>query len=177
MNQEAKPFSSLLQESIELEISSLQERPESVVAAFNENERVARELALFEHLGKTAHFLGERLGLESRINNDNQRPEIIDPETMKTRLIGDRPEYVLDLKWDFEGKERSFKLVVADSGKKVKIIVGNNATVPIDSYIGDQLDYQRVHERIEAELFSLLNSDYSVLRTIPDKIEPAPVSA
>ncbi|KKR87888.1 MAG: hypothetical protein UU34_C0002G0005 [Candidatus Curtissbacteria bacterium GW2011_GWA1_41_11] len=179
MTPEARRFSLLLQDSIEQEIRCLQEHPESVVAAFDENARVAYALDLCQSLNETASFLSEKfgLGLNARVVNDNSRLEIIDPESMKTRLIGDRPEYVLDLKWDFEGKERSFKLVVADSGKKVKIIVGNNATVPIDSYIGDQLDYQRVHERIEAELFSLLNSDYSVLRTIPDKIEPAPVSA
>ena len=173
MSSEAKPFSDLVRESIEQEISRLQEHPESVVAAFNENERVARELALFEHLGKTAHFLGERLGLESRINNDNQRPEIIDPETMKTRLIGDRPEYVLDLEWQFDGKERRFKLVVADDGKQVRIIEGNNPAETVDSIQDGQLNYEGVHQKISEVLFIVLNSDFSVFRTKPEEKKSA----
>ena len=177
MAEERGSFSNLLQQSIEQEISRLQEHPESVVAAFDANERVAQELGLADNLHAVSTFLTKRLGIETSVIHDNYRPEIKDPGSMMTRVQGDRPEYVLELTWMFEERERRFKLIVGRNGEEVRILVGNDHAEVVDTHNDYLLNYKEVHERIKKLLFSQINSDFSVARSIPSEEEPAPTPA
>ena len=177
MNQERKSFSCLLQESIEAEISLLQERPKYVVAQFEANERVAQELELAENLRAASQFLTERLGIETRFSDDNERPNVINPETMMTVVEGE-PEYKIELTWTIgQLKERKFKLVVVDSGEEVRVFRGDDLVAVLNPYEGDRLNYDQMHQDITKLLFDAINSDFSVARSIPRTEETVQATA
>lgn len=178
MNKERKSFSHLLQERINQEISHLQERPESIVADFEANERVAQELELAENLEAVSRFLSERLGIDTRFSGYNERPNVIDPETMMTIVEGE-PEYKITLTWKINGKEREFTLVVANSGAEVRILRGDNPAVVFNPYDEDNdlLNYDQIHEEITKLLFDEINSDFSVARSFPRTAETAQATA
>lgn len=176
MNQEAKPFNHLLQESIDLEISCLQERPENIVADFEANERTARELELADNLEAVHLFLADKLGIPTGFTAHNIRPEIKDPGTMMTEVEGE-PEYKIELTWEIDGKEREFRLVVANSGKEVRILRGNNPAVVFNSDDEDRLNYGQIHEEIGRLLFDEINSAFSVARSIPRTEETVQATA
>ena len=96
---------------------------------------------------------------------------------MKTRLSSDTPEYALGLEWGFDRKERSLKLVVADSGRQVRVIYQNTPVEDVDPYKDGELDYEGVHQIIGEFLFSKLESDFSRLRLTSEREIPAPVLA
>lgn len=177
MNQRKESFSHLLEQSIEQEIRDLQMHPEEIVTNFEANERVAGKLELLENLQAASRFLSEKLGLEASVIDSNVRPEIRDPETMMTRVEYNRPEYLLELMWEFDGRERRFKLVVGKSGKEVRVIQGINGAETIESYKDGQLDYEGVHKRVGALLFYALRSDFSVARSKPAEEVHVPTTA